>query len=640
MSVAAFLWQGGLACALGGTCFVARAAPVPPALAHWARGVDRFVAAATAIAWGAGIAVLALEAARIVGRWPSPGAAEWHLLLTRTRFGQVWCLKQALLTVLCLLAWRAARGRAGRGGVMVLAASALLVGLWSGHGGATAPVALGLPLHAVHLLAAALWFGALPCWVSLVRAVPEDPAALRCVDRAIRRFSQAATVAMGVLVATGVIMAARQFERWPAVFGTPAGALLGGKLVLLGVALAMAWRLRRDFLARVAAPGAAEIRRTALRVIGVELLAATGVFALAVALARTTPGAHDPVTWVWPFRFAPGPAWTEASARWQTVAGVALALSALPAWRWRRPRNALALAGGGLAIACWAVAIPAFPDTYRRPDVPYTAAAIRAGATQFSTTCAGCHGPGARGDGPGAVPAGGAAADLSEHTALHTAGDMFWWLTHGTPTGNMPGFGAQLDDDARWSLVNFLRAFADGHRARVLSPRVVPRQPWLGAPNFTYETAGGRGGELKDARGTHAMLLVLAGGAPAASRLATLAGQHAALRTNGLRVLVIPTTITCADVPAPLDCITLGAVDTAFAYRLLARTLDAPGPRDALLPDVPHAEFLVDRFGFVRARWVPGADTEGWENPATLPAQARVLAREPQVLDSPDDHVH
>ncbi|MGE0373492.1 MAG: cytochrome c, partial [Gammaproteobacteria bacterium] len=219
-------------------------------------------------------------------------------------------------------------------------------------------------------------------------------------------------------------------------------------------------------------------------------------------------------------------------------------------------------------------------------------------------------------------------------------GDMFWWLTHGTPTGNMPGFGAQLDDDARWSLVNFLRAFADGHRARVLSPRVVPRQPWLGAPNFTYETAGGRGGELKDARGTHAMLLVLAGGAPAASRLATLAGQHAALRTNGLRVLVIPTTITCADVPAPLDCVTLGAVDTAFAYRLLARTLDAPGPRDALLPDVPHAEFLVDRFGFVRARWVPGADTEGWENPATLPAQARVLAREPQVLDSPDDHVH
>ena len=46
------------------------------------------------------------------------------------------------------------------------------------------------------------------------------------------------------------------------------------------------------------------------------------------------------------------------------------------------------------------------------------------------------------GDGPGARGLAKPPADLTaRHTADHTAGDLYWWLTHGIATGPMPAFG-------------------------------------------------------------------------------------------------------------------------------------------------------------------------------------------------------
>ena len=49
-----------------------------------------------------------------------------------------------------------------------------------------------------------------------------------------------------------------------------------------------------------------------------------------------------------------------------------------------------------------------------------------------------------------------------------------------------------------------------------------------------------------------------------------------------------------------------------------------------------HMELLIDRFGYVRARWLPG-DQPDWHD---LIRQVEVLAAEPQVRPPPDDHVH
>ena len=44
--------------------------------------------------------------------------------------------------------------------------------------------------------------------------------------------------------------------------------------------------------------------------------------------------------------------------------------------------------------------VDAYPTTYRRPDVPYTAASITAGSARYDEQCAPCHGHDGRGDGP------------------------------------------------------------------------------------------------------------------------------------------------------------------------------------------------------------------------------------------------
>jgi putative copper resistance protein D len=53
-------------------------------------------------------------------------------------------------------------------------------------------------------------------------------------------------------------------------------------------------------------------------------------------------------------------------------------------------------------------------------------------------------------------------ADLTSlHTADHTPGDLFWWVTHGLGLA-MPAFGDHLSVAERWDLVNFVRTFTHG----------------------------------------------------------------------------------------------------------------------------------------------------------------------------------
>ena len=59
---------------------------------------------------------------------------------------------------------------------------------------------------------------------------------------------------------------------------------------------------------------------------------------------------------------------------------------------------------------------------------------------------------------------------------------------------------------------------------------------------------------------------------------------------------------------------------------------------EAILDIQDHMEFLIDRQGYLRARWFPG-EWEGWDDIKHLVTQAEILAREPARPPAPNTHL-
>ena len=49
---------------------------------------------------------------------------------------------------------------------------------------------------------------------------------------------------------------------------------------------------------------------------------------------------------------------------------------------------------------------------------------------------------------------------------------------------------------------------------------------------------------------------------------------------------------------------------------------------------VTHAEFLIDRSGYIRARWLPEED-KSWSDPGFIETQLKMLSREPPAPPPP-----
>ena len=84
---------------------------------------------------------------------------------------------------------------------------------------------------------------------------------------------------------------------------------------------------------------------------------------------------------------------------------------------------------------------------------------------------------------------------------------------------------------------------------------------------------------------------------------------------------------------------TEGAADIVTTYGLFRRTRAPEGAR----PDPPlptHMEFLIDRSGYMRARWIPGGATPGWSDIKVLLAEIQALGQETAEAAPPDEHVH
>ena len=305
------------------------------------------------------------------------------------------------------------------------------------------------------------------------------------------------------------------------------------------------------------------------------------------------------------------------------------------------------LAACALAVALPSLAVPAFPETYRKTPVPFDAISVANGATIFAANCVLCHGPQAKGNGVLAKTFPIPPVDLltEPHTAKHTAGDFFHWLTHGIPGTGMPAFADKLTEEDRWDVVNFLHATSRGYQARLINPYVAPNQPYMAPQNFSYSAHDGTSGTLKDFRRQQAVLLVLFSWPESRARLDQLRQAYATLRDGNVAVLAVPVNDLnqqdLAEITAGMTfpIATQGASEITRSYSLFRRTLSNPDlAGEGAMPK--HMEFLIDRYGYLRARWIPAVDGTGWTDIGELMRQVEQLNREKELRPPPDDHVH
>ena len=513
---------------------------------------------------------------------------------------------------------------------LALAASvgALLCASLGSHAGPDEPVWVRAA-HGTHLAAAALWFGGV--WG--VRTLAAYDA--RISVTVLRRFSAVALPLMVAVLAAGLALAWRfMAPSYASLVATPYGVALLVKLACLSGILGLAARLRWQVLPR----GSATLQAEDLALLSREFTLALLLLMAAAWLGSSIPGNHAEIPhWPWPFRFSIAASVQEAGTLTLAYVGLALFVMGLALLRRYRTPSALLLTLAA-AVALYAIAVPASPDSYRFPTVAFDATSTARGAAHFATHCTNCHGLQGKGDGPLAKNMPVPPVDLltEPHTARHTVGDFFHWIGAGIEGRGMPGFAGVLDEDARWDLVHFLHLVTRGYEARLLRPTIVPGRPEarLGALDFAWATRDGEEGVLHDSQRVEAVLLVFCSGPYSTARLAQLA--HVDWRALGARLLVLP--LDGASTGLPQEVIE-GAAEIGQSYVQFRRTLSHPDLLGAPTR-LSHMELLVDRFGYLRARWIPEVDGAGWDDVELLKAQLRALQAEPEILPPPSPHAH
>ena len=589
-----------------------------------------------------GAAWLILLAGRIRGLAPaatlSQGVA-W-IVLTQTRFGETWQVRSVLAALLAASMFALNRGSPNSqrwlGAVSIILAASLVGALaWAGHGAAT-PDAIGdvqLTADVSHLVAAGIWIGGLlPLTAMLLTARRQgDVRSIAIAAEATRRFSVLGVASVLTLLVTGMVNTYVLAGSVPALVGTPYGRLLLIKIGLFIAMVSIAAFNRQGLTPRLAfAPaGQTSMALGALAALVRNSLAelALGLAILVVvgALGILIPGLHDQPVWPFPVRFS-SDALDDPQLRnsiFTALAAILIsALLAIAAVLWRRLRwpgiiCALVLIGY-FAPTLRELTEPAYPTSFYGSPTGYSAQSIARGQSLFLENCAACHGPQGRGDGPTAQSLTTKPADLTaEHIYGHPDGDIFWWITHGK-SGEMPAFGDVLDENARWSLIDFIHANADAVRLRAASGQVTA----LGypMPSFSVECADGSVVSVAELKGQ--VLHLVFAGAQAIDRLQALARFEA----NGVkRILVAPS--------SPSNTASTCIASDPDVLQVLALYRGASS--DTSLP----TEWLVDAAGSLRAIWHPGSG-ESWRDPATLKHRLDDIKRIRAVARATGGHAH
>ena len=604
-----------------------------------------------------GAAWLAVEATVMSGM-PLEQALNFDtlaLVLGKTVFGRIWLMRCGLVIALCLLSlaiWRSAddkRRLRSATSAVVVAAAYLATLAWAGHaaGASAAERYVHMASDIVHLLATGAWLGALPGLVFLLGGALRAPGAeaLDAATRVVRRFSTMGLASVSALVLSGLANTWYLVGDVPALVGTDYGRLLLAKLALFAAMATFAavnhWHLTPR-LDRFGQHPLRLLRRNAV----LETVAGIAVVTIVGALGITPPAAHQAPIWPFDYTFSWQPAQQSISVRVaiavDSIVGLVAAGVAFGGARRRQPRLWIAGLAGMVAAAAtcgWLLAVPAHPTTYVVSPVRYTTNSIVRGADRYARSCAACHGRDGLGDGPATSSLSSQPANLVEHATHHRAGEVYWSIAHGIPGTPMPGFASQMSDAEIWDLIQFLRARSEAEDATALIRRVEPWRPIV-APDFTFQVAARTQESLQQQRGRYIALVVFYTLPQSLPRLRALAAERNALEQAGARVIAVPT--SASSTSAASDTLNLDesmfvmtSPDVAAAYTMFARR------KDTARGDVAraHIELLIDRQGYLRARWI-GVPDAAVDRMTWMLAQIELLNHEPPSAQPADGHAH
>jgi len=592
--------------------------------------------------------------------------AVWMEIVQQTQIGHIWAARMLLAIVLFFAVMKMQSSIRTRGHYIlwaVLAALPLIAGTLMSHSSADEMSFTAIAPFAIHILLAGIWFGALPAFLLILFNLRKELGftAMQTAVDYLKKFSAIALPVMVLLMLTGVMVTDRLVdEKYYALVASAYGWLLNIKLTILAVILVIAYQARNRWLPLLErgennqrGEGSAHLRQW----VRIEFVLALLLVLFATILANTLPAKHAMVeNWPYPFRFSIDATWDQPEVQDKVWSGVVLFVLALGAvWlgirlHWRRAVKILVpgvLGISSLALALPPLAVEAFPETYKKPTVPIDAISIVAGAHLFAENCVNCHGPQGKGTKPVADPDLRDPTDLltQQHTAKYTVGNVFHQLSHGIPGTEMPGYADKLSEEERWDLINFLHAMSRGFDARLLGSMIAPEMPAIASPVFNYTASDGSSGNLKDFRLQKNVLMVLFAWPQAKDRFFQLAASYDRIRDLNTEILAVPIhpltdeQLQQITAIAPFPVVTEGwqeIKDTYWWYRRVRVVPDLSGK--GMFPQ--HMEFLTDRFGYLRARWVAQFEGFGWQNVGALTLQITQLNQEGEIMPPPGEHAH
>jgi copper transport protein len=285
-----------------------------------------------------GVADLIVQAARQAPAAGGPRAALVPLL-TATRWGQLWLVREAALLAVVVLALRLRPavgrrrldelGSAAAAGVLVLAI--VSVEAMGSHAAALEQArAAAVAADAVHILTACLWLGALPALVVMMwpqRWGGAGPADLLMASRGV--FTGLAATSIGLVVLTGLYSAGLEVDTVDGLLRTPYGRALLVKSTLLlvvgGLGLVNAARLHGWSWPWLGAAGRQVAARWPSRRLVVVEATVGGLLLVAVGVLLETVPARGPAATAAPAATVAAPETASAS-----VADLAVTVSATP----------------------------------------------------------------------------------------------------------------------------------------------------------------------------------------------------------------------------------------------------------------------------------------------------------------------
>lgn len=590
----------------------------------------------------------------------------WLGILRDTRVGQIWMWRVALAMLLLLVVIYLRKTPKARWRYILCAVSATLPLIASSLASHTAAEELSVTAimpYALHLIFAGVWFGALPAFLLLMyenHKYDKNKQGNGLEFETLKRFSSIALPVMLLIILTGIIVGNRIFDDYyAALVATPYGWMLCAKIFLLGIILLIAVRVRSYLPLLINSQQVADgnLNRLSMRKwVRIEFVLALILVMLATLITNTTPVKYALIeNWPFPFRFSITATWNQPNVATQVWIGLAILVLAVGALKLGRSLNwglkrlisiPVILFVSGLAVALPPLAIQAYPETYRRPLVPFDAVSVANGATLYAEHCVECHGPQGKGNGIKSRTLSTKLPDLltEPHTTEHTPGDFYNWLTYGMVDTDMPGYAEKFSDEERWDLVNFVHALSRGYQARILSPEIIPNKAYVKPPIFSYAGHDGSSGALQDFREHKTVLLVIFSWPQSKDRIEQLKAAYGRFNEQNTAVLAVPTKDLDPDELAqitqelPFPVITQSATEIANSYSLSRRTLSHPDIIGrGTIPD--HMEFLIDRYGYLRARWIPSIDLLGWSDIDQLNQQISLLNRENTKMPFPEEYV-